>query len=552
MALPEGLDSDRLVDDLRQAAVRRQRSGPLQVKHLLDIQEKLQDKLQVPRAKSFLQDILQTLNPEMNPGGYRICQDEMARIGGAQVLIQTVASQNDLLRSLALEALARMMFGNVGVAEAVMQKHDLLPTLRTVFIDGSIPERLTAFQLAQVMAASELLDGECAIALMQEAKFLLQENFGFPALSHAALDVFVSMSFTHPTEVIGSLGWPQIKQLLHDQEDPLQGFCCGLLASNCLSSMPVDSDTAELRQSLAAGPFLQSYVECLEASLKRCDWPESSKAFHSPRRLALVAGHLATQGFHRHLLPAVPLLVQAVESFSDAVPALLIALRALAADPQCLRSLLDEEVFRQSLDSFHRAGDAASTDLLSYMEMVESAFAAGEAAKLAQTHENPQAPTVLELAEVFSRLCPLDGKLDSHQLPDLCAQVPLAPLDRVRSSLHCDLTLQAFLEHVYGTPTILGWWPSLMEEAASHISGSGLALSDLCRVFEMVAKRGSVELQDLHDVVLPALELPTEGEVVEEKFAELHGSAPLTFRTFAKWLADLNIKLQAASEESHN
>eukprot|EP00913_Durusdinium_trenchii_P030268 g28358.t1 len=248
------------------------------------------------------------------------------------------------------------------------------------------------------------------------------------------------MSFTHPTEVIGSLGWPQIKQLLHDQEDPLQGFCCGLLASNCLSSMPVDSDTAELRQSLAAGPFLQSYVECLEASLKRCDWPESSKAFHSPRRLALVAGHLATQGFHRHLLPAVPLLVQAVESFSDA------------------------EVFRQSLDSFHRAGDAASTDLLSYMEMVESAFAAGEAAKLAQTHENPQAPTVLELAEVFSRLCPLDGKLDSHQLPDLCAQVPLAPLDRVRSSLHCDLTLQAFLEHVYGTPTILGWWPSLMEE----------------------------------------------------------------------------------------
>ena len=33
------------------------------------------------------------------------------------------------------------------------------------------------------------------------------------------------------------------------------------------------------------------------------------------------------------------------------------------------------------------------------------------------------------------------------------------------SPFRSDMTLQAFLEHIYGTPTILGWWPSLMEDA---------------------------------------------------------------------------------------
>ena len=40
-----------------------------------------------------------------------------------------------------------------------------------------------------------------------------------------------------------------------------------------------------------------------------------------------------------------------------------------------------------------------------------------------------------------------------------------------------DMTLQAFLEHIYGTPTILGWWPSLMEDAV----GMGWMCPDISR-----------------------------------------------------------------------
>ena len=46
---------------------------------------------------------------------------------------------------------------------------------RMVFSNGSTPEQLTALQLAQVMAASEV-DQSHAFALLQEAKEFLQEH----------------------------------------------------------------------------------------------------------------------------------------------------------------------------------------------------------------------------------------------------------------------------------------------------------------------------------------------------------------------------------------
>jgi len=540
MVLPEGIESDRQVDTLR-----------LAVKNLQDLGDKVKDKLQAPRAKSFIQDIVRSLDPETNPSGYRICQDEIARLGGAKILIETVAQvASDLVRSLALEALARMMFGNPAVAELVLQSCELLPMLRMVFSNGSLPEKLTALQLAQVVAASEVLDASRAQALLQEAEAFLQ-GMGFVPISQAALEVFVSISFTHPAEVISCLGCERIQKLLSEQEDRLQAFVCSLLASNCLSLLE-ESQAHDLRSRLQSSTFLQDYVECLQASLQKCDWPENSNAFHSPRRLALVAHALTEQGLGRDLLPAVPFLVQAVECFSDAVPTLLVTLKLLAADPRCLQLLLAEESFRQHLDLMHQAGDTPyASELLGYMELVENAMAVGQAAKLAQAQENPNAPEVMQLAELFSGIQPLDGKLEAKDLLELCARVPLAPRDRVLGSLHCDLTLQAFLEHVYGTPTILGWWPSLMEEAAGEAARSGLPLVSLCGAFELAAKRGHVEIQDLHEVVLPTLGLPTDGAAVEEKFAELHGSAPLPFRALAKWLADLNIKLsESPSEET--
>eukprot|EP00435_Cladocopium_sp_Y103_P035434 s2762_g9.t1 len=553
MVLPEGIESDRQLDTLRLAEIGlhmadREERGQ-RVKNLQDLGEKLKDKLQAPRAKSFIQDIVRSLDPETNPTGYRICQDELVRLGGASALIETVGKVNsDLVRSLALEALARMMFGNAKVAEAVLQSYELLPMIRMVFSNGSTPEQLTALQLAQVMAASDV-DQSHAYALLQEAKGFLQDNLGFAPMSQAALEVFVSISFSQPVEVISCLGFARIKQLFSEQEDTLQAFVCGLLVSNCLAHLE-ESEAHELRESLLSGTFLENYVQCLQASIQKCDWPENSNAFHSPRRLAIVAQALAAQGLGRHLLPAVPLLVQAVEC-DDAVPTLLVTLKILAADPRCLQMLLAEESFRQNLDSMHDSGDPRATELLGYMELVESALAAGQAAKSAQAKENPNAPEVMQLAEIFSSVRALDGKLEAADLEQLCASVPLAPREKVMGSLslRSDLTLQAFLEHIYGTPTILGWWPSLMEEAASEAVQSGLPLADVCSAFELAAKRGHVEIQDLHDVLLPALGLPTEGVVVEEKFAELHGSAPLPFRKFTKWLADFYIRLTQATNE---
>jgi len=417
-----------------------------------------------------------------------------------------------------------------------------------VFSNGSTPEQLTALQLAQVMAASEVEQSH-AFALLQEAKGFLQDNKGFAPISEAALEVFVSISFSHPVEVISCLGCARIKQLFNEQEDKLQAFACGLLVSNCLGHLE-ESEAHELRESLLSGTFLENYVQCFQASLQKCDWPENSSAFHSPRRLAIVAQALAAQGLGRHLLPAVPLLVQAVEC-DDAVP-ILLTLKLLAADPRCLQILLAEESFRQNLDSMHDSGNAHATELLGYMELVESALAAGQVAKTAQALENPNAPEVMQLAEIFSSVRALDGKLEAADLEQLCALVPLAPRERVMGSLGSlrnDMTLQAFLEHIYGTPTILGWWPSLMEEAASDAVQSGLPLVDVCSAFELAAKRGHVEIQDLHDVLLPALLLPTEGSVAEEKFAELHGSAPLPFRALTKWLADFYIRLTQATNE---
>ena len=74
--------------------------------------------------------------------------------------------------------------------------------------------------------------------------------------------------------------------------------------------------------------------------------------------------------------------------------------------------------------------------------------------------------------------------------------------NEVLQSVRGELSLQSFLEHVYGTPTILGWWPSLMEDAAECL-GAQLPVAVAC--FESVQRKGLVELQDLYDVVLPML-----------------------------------------------
>merc|ERR1719401_2824460 len=79
------------------------------------------------------------------------------------------------------------------------------------------------------------------------------------------------------------------------------------------------------------------------------------------------------------------------------------------------------------------------------------------------------APDVAALAGVFSQGGdPLDADLPAERVLGLLGAVPLAPVAAIKASMSGaskqKSNFQAFAEHVYGTPTICGWWPSYMEE----------------------------------------------------------------------------------------
>jgi len=509
---------------------------------------------------------------ENNPAGYRLCQDEAAKIGGIELLLQqAISGKDDALRSQSLEAIARMSFGNPATVELAAGAAETLQAICTALQSGAMPEKLSALQLAQTVAASSSPNAVAMVPqLVPEAAALLSENFGFDQLSRGALDFLVSSSFTHPHAVVGALGWQQIIDLLSEDRrpawlhaGPLETFICGLLATNCLEAASGEADAShEIVAFLQEGTFLHCFLECLDAAVHRCAWPADSACFHSPNRLAEAASVLAEKGFSRTLVPAVTSLVQIVETAEENTQtSALLALRKLCSDVGCLEGLLAQEEFRKgTMELLHKSGEQAATDLLSYMEFVETAFRIAQAAKDAQAQDNLHAPTVLQLAEMFQRHAPLDGKIDATLLVQLCSEVPLAPSEKViaclTSSSDVELSLQSFMERVYGTPTILGWWPSLMQEAAALFDSAEAvprlpSLSQAVAVFEeSTGGRSSLAIQTLHDVALPALGIPTEGTAVEVKFAELHGSVPLSFKAFAKWLVELCINMAEEDAEA--
>eukprot|EP00439_Symbiodinium_sp_Y106_P044082 s6879_g5.t1 len=286
---------------------------------------------------------------------------------------------------------------------------------RTSLADGSVPERLSALLLAQALAVAEAPPAVLEVLASEAERFLdLKDgSHGFAQLGEAALDVLASA-------------------LLEERDSPpesgteqLQVLVCGLLAANCLAAGD-GSAAEEVHNRLASGSFFRLYAQCLAAS--------DSNTYHSPRRLARAASRLATLGFRRELLPAMTLLPRIVEGFGDGAPVeALKALKSLAADAECLEALLMEdtcrgcfkneltfglvvspfrqsflttvhdlvqETFRETLDGLHRDLPEAR-ELLSYMELVESAMAAGQSAKAAQAHENPMAPSVMQLTAAW-------------------------------------------------------------------------------------------------------------------------------------------------------
>jgi len=190
---------------------------------------------------------------ENNPAGYRLCQDEAAKIGGIELLLQqAISGKDDALRSQSLEAVARMSFGNPATVELAAGAAETLQAICTALQSGAVPEKLSALQLAQTVAASSSPNAVAMVPqLVPEAAALLSENFGFDQLSRGALDFLVSSSFTHPHAVVGALGWQQIIDLLSEDRrpawlhaGPLETFICGLLATNCLEAASGEADAS--------------------------------------------------------------------------------------------------------------------------------------------------------------------------------------------------------------------------------------------------------------------------------------------------------------------
>merc|ERR1712032_1594585 len=168
------------------------------------------------------------------------------------------------------------------------------------------------------------------------------------------------------------------------------------------------------------------------------------------------------------------------------------------------------------------------------------------------------APNVSELAEIFARFVPLDCEMDMDLLAKSLRDVPVGPSAAVFASLSGGgkaqkLNFQQFAERIYGTPTLLGWWPSLMEQAADERNSLGEVallpdLEGLLALFESGVDRGTqIGQNTLLHTTLPAAGLPVDGIVVEDAFLELSAVDGLEFPAFARWVSKICVGLAAAS-----
>lgn len=171
-------------------------------------------------------------------------------------------------------------------------------------------------------------------------------------------------------------------------------------------------------------------------------------------------------------------------------------------------------------------------------------MAAAQAAS--ELSECKNAPSVRFLAELFNEHAPMDGELSRHQLSQILCRVPVGPSKDVDASLSgdkaCRLGFAALAQHIYGTPTLLGWWPSLMEDTNSLWMTAAFqelnppSLADLLYYYELGAKGMSGVGSDvILQEVLPAWKQTVEGELVEELFAEIRGET-LSFKEFGVWM----------------
>jgi hypothetical protein len=326
--------------------------------------------------------------------------------------------------------------------------------------------------------------------------------------------------------------------------------------------VPAAAPEQEAREAITAGigkgRFLGLYIECLMAATDRREWPIGTEAYHSVVRLAELAVRLAALGHHRQLVKALAPLTRAVESGEDDQTSrgALRALFALCEDVSCLEAMLAMDKFRsETLETLHQAGDEPeATELLSYLETMEQAFA--DVRMLLQDVKGHvrHAPEPHKLAEIFRSLAPLDKELNPGQVLQAATKVPLLPHVVKATVGSSNLSFTGFAARVYGTPTILGWWPSQMEDVTQHLEQLGPVpgLPDLKKLVELFEEatggKKSITPQVILDVLLPAASLPTEGTIVESEIIAL-GTKELGFLDLVEWLGRLCVTLQEERQE---
>mmetsp|Transcript_42242 Transcript_42242/g.74068 ORF Transcript_42242/g.74068 Transcript_42242/m.74068 type:complete len:587 (+) Transcript_42242:70-1830(+) len=529
------------------------------------------------KAKSRLSsitDVCQLLDPMENPTAYRIIQDVAVEKGVITPLLGLAQrGPTDQIRSKSAEALARLAFGNESGVAAIATHPDFLSTVQQGLQRSQVAEQLSVLQLTQAVAARPPAEiGEVLKAVVTMVTPSMMSS-SFEAVSQAVLDTLVSCSFSCPDAVVSAVSLPTIASLLSEGPDhpgwlpsePLFVFICGLLATNVLS-VPIETPEAEAARAqilnrLSEGPFLGYFLQATDAAVERREWPADTAAYHSPARVALCAQQLADYGFRRCLLPTVGPFAKVIELSPDVSTTRLAlkTLRNLCRDSVCIEAVLALEQFRsETLEMLHKSGDEPdATELLSYLTTVENMIQGAQAALDTSKSYCTLAPTVSQLADIFARFAPLDGELTFEQLPGPLSAVPIGPLAAALASMSGagksqKFSLQSFGEHIYGTPMILGWWPSLMEQAAIERQALGEVprlpdLAGLVALFERGAGGANKVCGNaLLEVVLPAAGLPASGDVVDASFIELGFNPELQFPAFAQWFSKVCVDLAAA------
>jgi hypothetical protein len=517
---------------------------------------------------TWLQEISRLLDPNQNPGGFRICQSvalEQAAVGPLLGLARN--AKHDGVVTQSLEILARTAFGNEVTAAAVATHVDLVPTIRTLITTAKQPTKLATLQLVQAIVASSADSNaiEMIPKLLAEVIPLLADKT-FTVLPLATFDIVVSASFSAPSAILQCIPGTELTSWFASNEeggrpvwldhDHLTVLACGLLATNVLGANAACCETdvdlhQNLQEQLRSGSFLEFFSFAVEAAVERREWPMHTGAYHSVGRLANAAFTLANFGIRQQLINIVEPLAKAVEVHHDQRITRLIlqVLRNLAEDLSCLEKLLSLTDFRvETLEVLHKAGDEKeATELISCMVDAENTMSAAESAFRESEHLLKNPPSVKSLAVIFNRFSPMHEELSVDQLLQALRAVPVGPSRDVRASLNRDKSAKfsfgAFAQRIYGTPTLLGWWPSLMEhtdEMWNHPMFQELSLpplADLLSYFELGAKGApGLDGETIMNEVLPAWKLPIEGELVEDLFAEIRGDELLNFRQFGTWM----------------